>query len=121
MAHLCCLRLDHLCPFVRAPIRESHPYMSLTPLSFNSMLSAIMTIYFMVTAVPAPAPDVPLPPHIQTWATFLGVTSALLAGIQYAPQIIHTYQHKVVGALSIPMMCIQSPGSVLMILSIALR
>lgn len=84
-------------------------------------LCAIPTIYLMTTAVLSPAPNDPLPPQIQSWATFLGVTSAILAAIQYAPQIIHTYRHKVVGALSIPMMCIQSPGSVVMIVSIALR
>lgn len=55
------------------------------------------------------------------WATFLGVSSAMLAAIQYAPQIMHTYNAKLVGALSIPMMLIQSPGAVLMVLSIALR
>ncbi|KIJ90352.1 hypothetical protein K443DRAFT_116712, partial [Laccaria amethystina LaAM-08-1] len=49
------------------------------------------------------------------------VSSALLAAIQYAPQLLHTYKAKVVGALSIPMMLIQSPGAVLMVLSIALR
>ncbi|KXN81581.1 hypothetical protein AN958_04420 [Leucoagaricus sp. SymC.cos] len=85
------------------------------------IFSAITTIYLMMTAVPTPAPQVPLPAQVQTWATFCGLISALLAAIQYAPQLIHTYKHKVVGALSIPMMCIQSPGAVLMILGIALR
>ena len=55
------------------------------------------------------------------WATFLGLLSALLAAMQYAPQIVHTYRLKLVGALSIKMMLIQSPGSLLMVLSIALR
>ncbi|KAJ3894207.1 hypothetical protein GG344DRAFT_86748 [Lentinula edodes] len=58
---------------------------------------------------------------VAQWATFLGVSSAILAAIQYIPQIAHTFRHKVVGALSIPMMCIQTPGAVLMVLSIALR
>ena len=60
-------------------------------------------------------------PQIQLWATFLGVSSAALAAMQYAPQISHTFRLKLVGALSIPMMCIQTPGAVLMVLSIALR
>jgi len=34
---------------------------------------------------------------------------------------IKTYRLKVVGALSIPMMCIQTPGAVLMVLNIAMR
>ena len=60
-------------------------------------------------------------PQIQLWATFLGVSSAALAALQYAPQIAHTFRLKLVGALSIPMMCLQTPGAVLMVLSIALR
>ncbi|XP_006455448.1 hypothetical protein AGABI2DRAFT_209911 [Agaricus bisporus var. bisporus H97] len=85
------------------------------------LFSGVTTLYLMLTAVPTPAPEVPLPAPVQSWATFLGVTSAILAAIQYAPQLVHTYKHKVVGALSIPMMCMQSPGAVLMILGIALR
>ncbi|KAG6884622.1 hypothetical protein C0993_009451 [Termitomyces sp. T159_Od127] len=80
------------------------------------------TSFFLLLTVPAsPAPDVPLTDILSKWATFLGVSSALLAAIQYAPQLIHTYRAKIVGALSIPMMCIQSPGAILMVLSIALR
>ena len=59
-------------------------------------------------------------PQIQLWATFLGVSSAALAALQYAPQIAHTFRLKLVGALSIPMMCLQTPGAVIMVLSIAL-
>ncbi|KAH9917998.1 uncharacterized protein B0H18DRAFT_1032697 [Fomitopsis serialis] len=70
----------------------------------------------------AETPDLPeRSPQISLWATFLGVASALLAALQYAPQLIHTYRLKLVGALSIPMMLIQSPGAVFMVLSIALR
>ena len=60
-------------------------------------------------------------PQLTLWATFLGVTSTLLAAFQYLPQIVHTWKHKVVGALSIPMMLIQTPGAILMVTSIALR
>ncbi|TEB26964.1 hypothetical protein FA13DRAFT_1736979 [Coprinellus micaceus] len=56
-----------------------------------------------------------------SWGKFLGVSAAAFATVQYMPQLIHTYRTKLVGALSIPMMCIQSPGGVLMVLSIALR
>jgi len=37
------------------------------------------------------------------------------------PQLVKTYKAKVVGALSIPMMCLQTPGGVVMVISIALR
>ncbi|KAI1790051.1 hypothetical protein LXA43DRAFT_1150161 [Ganoderma leucocontextum] len=59
--------------------------------------------------------------QLQLWTLFLGVTSAVLAAFQYIPQIAHTWGLKLVGALSIPMMCIQTPGAVLMVLSIGLR
>ena len=58
---------------------------------------------------------------LSAWATFLGVTSAVLAAVQYYPQLLHTYRLKLVGALSIPMMVIQSPGAALMVVSIAMR
>jgi hypothetical protein len=59
--------------------------------------------------------------QLSIWATFLGVSSALLAALQYAPQIAHTYRRKLVGALSIPMMLIQTPGGFIMVISIMIR
>ncbi|KAF8627148.1 hypothetical protein AX17_006365 [Amanita inopinata Kibby_2008] len=81
----------------------------------------IITIYLLSTRPVSPSPADPLPPLVSSWATLLGVSSAILAAIQYAPQLVYTYQTKLVGALSIPMMLIQTPGAVLMVLSIALR
>ncbi|KXN92869.1 hypothetical protein AN958_07066, partial [Leucoagaricus sp. SymC.cos] len=88
---------------------------------WHFMLSATITTYLMTTAPSTPTAGIPLPDHILLWATLLGVTSAILAAIQYAPQLIHTYRLKLVGVLSIPMMCINAPGSVFMIVSIASR
>ncbi|KAH9927539.1 hypothetical protein B0H21DRAFT_763138 [Amylocystis lapponica] len=69
-----------------------------------------------------PSPDAPQQERqISIWATFLGVTAALLSAMQYIPQLWHTYRLKLVGALSIKMMLMQSPGSIFMVLSIALR
>jgi hypothetical protein len=59
--------------------------------------------------------------QLNIWATFLGVSSALLAALQYAPQIALTYRRKLVGALSIPMMLIQTPGGFIMVISIMIR
>jgi len=83
----------------------------------------LTTLYLLASIPTAPTtnPSVPLPHAISSWATFLGVSSALLSGIQYAPQLVHTFRMKIVGALSIPMMCIQTPGAAIMVLSIALR
>lgn len=79
----------------------------------TSAFETFVTLFLLIYHSP--------PVQIQLWATFLGVTSAGLAVIQYLPQLIKTYRMKLVGAISIPMMCIQSPGSILMVLSIALR
>lgn len=45
------------------------------------------------------------------WAGFLGVLSMALAGMQYFPQIWKTWKRKEAGALSIPMMMLQTPGN----------
>ncbi|KAI9069809.1 hypothetical protein FKP32DRAFT_1640427 [Trametes sanguinea] len=83
----------------------------------------IFVTFLLLSTNPMPSPDGSehLAPQLQLWATFLGVSSALLATFQYTPQIVHTYRLKLVGALSIPMMLLQTPGAVLMVLSIALR
>ena len=59
--------------------------------------------------------------QLSIWATFLGVSSAVLAALQYAPQIALTYRRKLVGALSIPMMLIQTPGGFIMVINIMIR
>ncbi|KAL2760196.1 hypothetical protein ACRALDRAFT_1059926 [Sodiomyces alcalophilus JCM 7366] len=48
--------------------------------------------------------------HLTGWANFLGVMAAALAAVQYIPQIWTTYHLAHVGSLSIPMMCMQTPG-----------
>ncbi|KAK0529674.1 hypothetical protein OC842_004168 [Tilletia horrida] len=58
---------------------------------------------------------------ISRWAAFLGITGTALAAGQYFPQIIHTQRAKHVGSLSIPMMCLQVPGSVIFVYSLAIR
>lgn len=62
-----------------------------------------------------------LPSHIRGWANFLGLLGTLLAAIQYIPQIITTYRLQEVGSLSVPMMCIQTPGSFVFAASLAVR
>ena len=81
-----------------------------------SIFVVFVTFYLLGTTIPGEPPT-----RLELWATYLGVSSATLAALQYAPQIIHTYRMKLVGALSIPMMLIQTPGAIFMVLSIALR
>lgn len=54
-------------------------------------------------------------------ALFLGLSGTFLAILQYAPQIVKTYRAGLVGALSLGTMIIQVPGSVLFVISIAVR
>uniref|UniRef100_A0A1D1Z0X1 Uncharacterized protein C4C5.03 n=1 Tax=Anthurium amnicola TaxID=1678845 RepID=A0A1D1Z0X1_9ARAE len=53
------------------------------------------------------------------WADLLGVISLILASVQYLPQIWKTWKRKSVGALSIQMMLLQTPGSFLFAYSLA--
>ncbi|CAO3598241.1 unnamed protein product [Absidia cylindrospora] len=55
------------------------------------------------------------------WAGFLGIISMLLAAMQYFPQIYKTWKRKSVGALSIPMMMLQTPGTALFVYSLMVR
>jgi len=61
------------------------------------------------------------PQYLGRWADFLGVTAAVLAAIQYMPQIWTTYKLKQAGSLSILMMTIQTPGGFLFAASLAAR
>jgi hypothetical protein len=74
-------------------------------------LTGILSLYFLSFT----------PNLAQSWANFLGIASAALASIQYFPQIYTTFSLKRVGSLSIPMMCIQTPGSFIWAASLAAR
>ncbi len=63
-------------------------------------------VVIVVTAIFAAV----LPGALSNWANALGLMAAILAAVQYLPQIYTTYHLKHVGSLSIPMMCIQTPG-----------
>jgi len=61
------------------------------------------------------------PASMRRWADVLGVGGGLLAMTQYIPQIRTTYKAGKVASLSIPMMCIQTPGSFVFAFSLWLR
>lgn len=61
------------------------------------------------------------PTYLQQYASVLGIAAAILASIQYIPQIRMTWKLKGAGALSIPMMLIQTPGGYLFAISLAMR
>ncbi|EPQ32214.1 uncharacterized protein PFL1_00411 [Pseudozyma flocculosa PF-1] len=58
---------------------------------------------------------------VSRWAVFLGTSAVVLAMGQYLPQIIYTARTQLVGSLSIPMMCLQVPGSAIFVYSLALQ
>ena len=59
--------------------------------------------------------------HVRGWANFLGLLGTALAAIQYIPQIRTTWKLQETGSLSVPMMCIQTPGSFVFAASLAVR
>jgi hypothetical protein len=59
--------------------------------------------------------------HLRAWANAIGSLGAVLAGIQYLPQIVTTWRRQSIGSLSVPMMCIQTPGSFVFAASLAAR
>lgn len=61
------------------------------------------------------------PRYLQQWANILGVLGTILAAIQFLPQIYTTWRLQAVRSLSIPMMCIQTPGSFVWVASLATR
>jgi PQ loop repeat len=77
----------------------------------HGIITFIFSLYFILV----------YPGYLQSWADFLGIFSTVLASIQYLPQIYTTFTLKKVGSLSIPMMCIQTPGSFVWAASLAAR
>ncbi|CAK7564321.1 MAG: hypothetical protein SEPTF4163_002210 [Sporothrix epigloea] len=74
-------------------------------------------VVIVVTAILAAV----VPQALSGWANALGLMAALLAAIQYLPQIYTTYHLKHIGSLSIPMMCMQTPGGLLFAGSLFVR
>ncbi|KAF2838807.1 PQ loop repeat protein-like protein, partial [Patellaria atrata CBS 101060] len=61
------------------------------------------------------------PQNLQVWANLLGASAGVMACIQYLPQIWTTWRLQHVMSLSVPMMCIQTPGSFVFAASLGLR
>jgi uncharacterized protein with PQ loop repeat len=85
------------------------------------VVTGICLLHALVTVAISLAFELRQPAAIPAWANFLGVLAAILASIQYFPQIYTTFRLRCVGSLSIPMMCIQTPGSLVWAASLAAR
>lgn len=80
----------------------------------TALLVAVVTlVHALVVIIVSAILTYISPDKLDIWAPILGMTGAALAAIQYFPQIWTTYNLKHVGSLSIPMMCIQTPGGFL--------
>lgn len=85
------------------------------------IVSIICLVHAVIVLIVSLAVAIKHPSNLQTWANILGIMSAVLASIQYFPQIWTTFRLQKVGSLSIPMMCIQTPGSLVWAASLAQR
>lgn len=92
-----------------------YTWRSAVTVAFISLAHGFLTIIFSAWLV------ISKPDYLLVWANVLGITAAILAAIQYFPQIWTTYRLQHVGSLSIPMMLIQTPGSFVWAGSLAAR
>jgi cation transport ATPase len=108
--------------FPKATPSTSHPDKDSGP-TFRTALAVVLVcvIHAIITVILSMVFVISLPQHLQAWADFLGILAAVLASIQYFPQIYTTYVLKRVGSLSIPTMCIQTPGRFIWAGSLAAR
>ena len=84
-------------------------------------VTGICILHALVVLIISIAFAVRRPDSLQAWANFLGILAAILSSIQYLPQIYTTFRLRCVGSLSIPTMCIQTPGSLVWAGSLAAR
>ncbi|KAJ4390064.1 hypothetical protein N0V93_007537 [Gnomoniopsis smithogilvyi] len=85
------------------------------------MVATVVLVHILVTVVVSAIIVLIFPSQLNGWAVFNGILAAGLAAVQYIPQIFMTYHLKHVGSLSVPMMCIQTPGGFLFAASLAVR
>jgi hypothetical protein len=84
-------------------------------------VAAVCLLHGLFVVVVSVALALRAPSYLGAWANILGITSAALAAIQYLPQIWTTYHLKHAGSLSIPMMCVQTPGGLVFAASLGAR
>lgn len=110
-------------PRATSPTDPVNPVSSSNNPTYRTALSitAICLLHALVTVIISVAFALQKSTAVPAWANFLGILAAVLASIQYFPQIYTTLRLRCVGSLSIPMMCIQTPGSLVWAGSLAAR
>lgn len=81
----------------------------------------VSVVHAFITAIMSAIIVYVYPGSSQRYAEVMGVIATVLSAIQYFPQLRETWRLKTVGSLSIPMMCIQTPGAFLWAGSLAAR
>jgi phosphatidylglycerophosphate synthase len=109
--------------FFPTPAPEHHEPGSPPPPSWRDALTVVLTCvaHFAITLIFSVVFLLWYPSQLGKWATFLGICAAILACIQYIPQLWTTWRLQHVMSLSIPMMLIQTPGSFVFATSLAIR
>ena len=102
-------------------LQYSSPYISKTALTEAVAVVAVALIHFIVVFLVTIVIFARFPAELDSWAIILGIFAALLSSVQYVPQIYTTWKLQHVGSLSIPMMCIQTPGGFVFAASLAAR
>jgi len=85
------------------------------------LVVAITIIHLIITFIICVVTLARFPRSLQSLANVLGILSAILACVQYLPQIQTTWRLQHIGSLSIPMMLIQTPGAFVFAASLAAR
>lgn len=110
--------------FPRATPNTTDPDTDPNPPSYRSAIIVVLIciLYTIALAIASTYIILTQPPSTAwKFADGLGITATALASIQYFPQIYTTYKLKSLGSLSIPMMCVQTPGGYLWAASLAAR
>lgn len=109
--------------FFPTPAPEHHEPGSPPPPSWRDALTVVLTcvVHFIIIVVVSAVFQLWYPAALAKWATALGICAALLACVQYLPQLYTTWRLQHVMSLSIPMMLIQTPGSFVFATSLIIR
>ncbi|KAJ1334408.1 hypothetical protein BSLG_007563 [Batrachochytrium salamandrivorans] len=99
-------------------IRSSSEWQRTKGVGMFIIAYAVLVAASLVVVLHIQDPDLFLQARLW-WAGVLGLISASSGVVQFVPQIIHTWQAKSGGALSMSMLAIQAPGSFIFAISLA--
>jgi hypothetical protein len=100
-----------------------HPPTAPPPPTWRTALAVVIIcgVHWVTLLVTSAALFLWAPSALGSLAVALGAGAAVLACVQYLPQLLTTWRLGHVMSLSIPMMCIQTPGSFVFAASLAAR